>query len=323
MSSLTKAFKKTVKKVKKSTKKAVNKVADTTKDVADKTANVAKDTANKTANAVTGAANTVAHEVERGATDLTREFEKISDDLGQVAEKAYRDALEAGESAWNEVVELSERWLTDALTELVVKVAEGIYRDHLALIESLFKAGHGLMEDPRSRKELERLFKHAASKKQDSESDKTVSSLAKSQDMNRSNEKAKKEGFGSMSFGFGGSLAYGAGGEGCYGFAFGLPDTSKIQGFFGMGGVVGSVGGSGSLQIGVWFDEPKKLEGPYLAVGLEFETDVGGGIQIIFAMPKSEKEWLSMDFKLAGIVVCVGGGGEASVAVSSGYTWTF
>ncbi len=312
MSSFTKAFKKTVKKVKKSTKKAVNKVADTTKDAA-----------NKTANAVTGAANTVAHEVERGTTDLTREFEKISDDLGHVAEKAYRDALEAGESAWNEVVELSERWLTDALTEIAVKVAEGIYRDHLALIESLCKAGHGLLEDPRSRNELERLFKHAASKKQDSESDKTVKSLAKSQDMKQSNEKAKKEGFGAMSFGFGGSLAYGAGGEGCYGFAFGLPDASKIQGFFGMGGVVGSVGGSGTLQIGVWFDEPKKLEGPYLAVGLEFETEVGGGIQIIFSMPKSEKEWLSMDFKLAGIVVCVGGGGEASVAVSSGYTWTF
>jgi len=330
MSSISKSFNKAVKKVKKSTKKAANKVADTTKDVANKTADVAKDAANKTADAFTGAANTVAREantvvreVTHGANDLTHDIEKLSKDAGHVAEKAYHEALEAGEKAWNEVVELTERWLTDALTELVIKMAEGFYRDNLALIETLGKTGHALMADPRSRKEMDGLMMRAAGKKRDPETEKSVGTLAKSQEMKRANKEAKDKGFGSMSLGIGGSAAYGVGGEGCYGFAFGLPEASYVRGFFGLGGVVGSFGASGSVQLGVWNSEPAKLAGPYLAVGFEIENDVGGGIQFIFSLPTSEKEWLSLDIKLVGIVVCVGGGGEASVAVSSGYTWVF
>jgi hypothetical protein len=328
MSSFTKSFNKAVKKVKKSTKKAVNKTANVAKDAANKTADVAKDAANKTANAITGTANTVAHEVSRGATDLTRELDQLSDDVSKVAEKAYHEALEAGESAWNEVVEFTERWLTDALSDLAVKMAEDIYRDHLVLIEHLFKAGHGLLEDPKSRKEIEQLVKFSASKKQNSESDKTVTSLAKSNDMKQANKTAQDKGYRCMSFGFGGSHAFGAGAEGCIGFAFGLPNASNIGGFFGVGGVVGSMGTSGSIQMGVWNCKPKDLAGPYLAVSLEFESDIGGGVQIIFSLPKSEKDWQELFTEkwmldLAGIVVAVGGGGEASVAVSSGYTWTY
>lgn len=328
MSSFSKSFKKSVKKVKKSTKKAVNKTANVAKDAANKTANVAKDAANKTADVAKDAANTVAHEVSRGATDLTRELDKLSDDVSEVAEKAYHEALEAGEAAWNEVVEFTERWLTDALAELAVKMAKDIYRDHLVLIENLFKAGHGLLEDPRSRKELELLVKCSASKKQSPESDKTVESLAKSNDTKQANKSAQDKGFGSMSFGFGGSHAYGAGAEGCFGFAFGLPNASNIGGFFGVGGVVGSMGTSGTVQLGVWNCKPRELAGPYLAVSLEFESDIGGGVQIIFSLPKSEKEWQKLFTEkwmldLAGIVVAVGGGGEVSVAVSSGYTWTY
>ncbi|XXF78964.1 hypothetical protein P2318_04185 [Myxococcaceae bacterium GXIMD 01537] len=317
MSSISKTFKKATKKIKKTAKKAGDAVSDT-----------AKDAANKTSNAVTGAANAVAHEVSREAQELTKEMDKLARDASKVAEQAYGEALAAGEAAWNEVVELSERFLTDALVEIAEALAEDIYRKHLKLIELMAEAGQTLLKDPATFKDVQLLIDHASHKRKDEQTRRSASSLSKHKAMQRTSDEAHEKNLFSFSYGGGGSGAYGVGAEGCFGYVFDLPDVKQFKGFYGVGGVAGySFGASLSFQIGVWTSPPSGLAGPYLAVGVEVGDKVGGGAQVIFSMPTTEKAWqdviLSGKLPFSGIVVGAGAGQELGVSVSSGYTWVY
>lgn len=317
MSSISKTFKKATKKVKKAAKKAGNAVADTAKDAADKTANV-----------VTGAANSVANEVSREAQEMAREMEKLSRDAGRAAEQAYGEALAAGETAWNEVVELSERFLTDSLMELAEALAEDIYKKHLKLIQLMGEAGHALLKDPATSKDVQLLIDHSSHKRKDEQTQKSTASLSKHKAMQRTSDEAREKNLFSFSYGFGGGAAYGAGAEGCFGYVFDTPSVKQFMGFYGVGGVAGySFGGSLSFQVGVWTSAPSGLAGPYLAVGVEVGDTAGGGAQVIFSMPTTEKAWkdvvLSGKLPFSGIVVSGGVGQDLGVSVSGGYTWVY
>lgn len=311
MSSLTKSFKKMTKKVTKTAKKATNAV---------------KDAGETAVGATAGAANAAAHQITGTAEDVARRTVKITQDAGQIAENSYEQALAAGESAWNEVASQVERWLTDGMNEILIAAAKDVYKRNRALVSAMANAGAALTASPAMAPHLNIVIDSAARKKRDKRSDDSMKVLGTSPELRPVNKEAK--GYGSISIGTGGSAAYGAGAEGCFGMAYDIPQVATVGGFFGVGGVVGSFGASMTIQLGAWTVMPAKLAGPYLAVGLELEVEFGGGFQVIFSLPTTESDWLALASgktppMLCGIVVFVGGGGEASAAVSGGYTWVF
>ena len=254
MSSLSKSFKKAVKKVKKTAKKAGNAVVDT---------------ANQTADAVTGTAGTVSHQVSREAEQLAREVDALTRDTAKLAEQAYAESLAAGEAAWNEAVELSTRFLTDALSDVAEALAEDVYRKYLPLIESMAKTGSALLTNPVRHKEVDFLVGQSSQKKKDEDTQKTVSSLSRDESVQRTGNDARSKGLGTLSIGSGGSGTFGAGVEGSVGVAFDHPAQTQLRGFFGIGGVAGiTQGASMNFQFGAWADMPSKLAGPVIAVSL-------------------------------------------------------
>ncbi|ATB50122.1 hypothetical protein [Corallococcus macrosporus] len=315
--SLSKSFKKAVKKVKKSAKKAGNAVVDT---------------ANKAADTVTDTAGTVTNQVSREAEQLAREVDTLTRDAAKLAEQAYAESLAAGEAAWNEVVELSTRFLTDALSDVAQTLAEDVYREHLALLEGMAETGYALLTNPTRHKQVEFLVGQSSQKKKDDDTQKTVSSLSQDASVQRTNNDARGKGFITFSLGSGGDAAYGAGAEGNFGFAFDLPELKELRGYYGVGGVAGlATGASLDFQLGVWADKPSKLDGPELSVSLGASLKYGGSVQVVFNAPATEREWTdfltSGKLELAGLVVSLGVGvsptPEVSATVGCGYTWVY
>ncbi|AKQ63988.1 hypothetical protein A176_000900 [Myxococcus hansupus] len=320
MSSLSKSFKKAVKKVKKTAKQAGNTVANT---------------ANQAAGAVTGTAGTVSNQVSREAEQLAREVDAITRDTAKLAEQAYAESLAAGEAAWNEVVELSTRFLTDALSDVAEALAEDVYRKYLPLIEDMAETGYALLTNPTRHQEVDFLVGQSSQKKKDEDTRKTVSSLSQDESVQRTGNNARSRGLGTLSIGSGGSGTFGAGVEGSVGVAFDHPAQTQLRGFFGIGGVAGITQGvSMNFQFGAWADMPSKLAGPVLAVSLGAGAGkFCGGTQVIFKMPVTEKEWTAFAttgrLDLAGLVVCLGAElsnfskDGVSATVSCGYTWVY
>ncbi|MFP2959244.1 hypothetical protein ACLEPN_15725 [Myxococcus sp. 1LA] len=317
MSSLSKSFKKAVKKVKKSAKKAGNAVADTATQAADTVADTA---------------GTVTNQVSREAEQLAKDVDTLTRDAAKLAEQAYAESLAAGEAAWNEVVELSTRFLTDSLSDVAQALAEDVYRKHLALIEDMAETAYGLLQDPVRHKEVEFLVNQSAQKRKDANTDKTVASLSTDASLKRTGDSGRSKGLITISIGSGGAAAYGAGAEGCFGFAFDLPELKQLRGYYGVGGVAGfAKGASLDFQLGLWADAPSQLDGPELSVSLEASIKYGGGVQVVFKLPTTEREWTdfvtSGRLDLSGIVVSVGVGlsptPEVSATVGCGYTWVY
>ncbi|WP_434347735.1 hypothetical protein ACN6A1_06915 [Myxococcus virescens] len=320
MSSISKSFKKAVKKVKKTAKKAGNTVVDT---------------ANKAADTVTDTAGTVTNQVSREAEQLAREVDTLTRDTAKLAEQAYAESLAAGEAAWNEMVELSTRFLTDALSDIAEALAEDVYRKHLALLESMAETGYALLTNPTRRKEVDFLVRQSSQKKKDEDTNKTVSSLSQDESVQRTGHEARSKGLGTLSIGSGGSATFGAGPEGSVGIAFDHPGQTQVRGFFGFGGVAGATKGiSMNFQFGAWADMPSKLAGPVLTVSLG--AGVGkfcGSAQVVFKMPITEKEWTAFAtsgrLDLAGLVMCLGAEVSTfakdgvSATVGGGYTWVY
>ncbi|NVJ01950.1 hypothetical protein HV824_28035 [Myxococcus sp. AM009] len=320
MSSLSKSFKKAVKKVKKTAKKAGNTVVDT---------------ANKAADTVTGTAGTVSNQVSREAEQLAREVDTLTRDTAKLAEQAYAESLAAGEAAWNEAVELSTRFLTDALSDVAEALAEDVYRKHLALLESMAETGYALLTNPTRYKEVDFLVGQSSQKKKDEDTHKTVSSLSQDESVQRTGNDARSKGLGTLSIGSGGSMTFGGGVEGSVGIAFDHPEQQQLRGFYGCGGVAGVTKGvSMSFQFGVWADMPSKLAGPVLAVSLGAGAGkFCGSTQVIFKMPVTEKEWTAFAtsgrLDLAGLVISLGAelstfsDDGVSATVGCGYTWVY
>lgn len=321
MSSLSKSFKKAVKKVKKTANKAGNAVVDT---------------ANKAADAVADTAGTVSNQVSREAEQVAREVDSLTRDTAKLAEQAYAESLAAGEAAWNEAVELSTRFLTDALSDVAEALAKDVYRKYLPLLENMAETGYELLTNPARHKEVDFLVGQSSQKKKDEDTQKTVSSLSQDESVQRTGDDARSKGFGTLSIGSGGSWTFGAGGgEGNVGVAFDHPGQTQLGGFFGVGGVAGiTKGQSMNFQFGVWADMPSKLAGPVLTVSLG--AGVGkfcGGTQVVFKMPVSEKEWTAFAtsgrLDLAGLVMCLGAElsttakDGVSATVGCGYTWVY
>lgn len=312
MSSFTKAFK----KVKKSVKKTANKATKAVSHGASQAANAVSDGANQAMDAVGRAAGQTAGFAEGTAGAISR-----------TAQETYEAALDAGVSAYNEVHDQIEKWIDDALLELLVKIATAAYEKHRRVVSDLSRSMKALLADPGARARLELLGKQAAGKKHDEKTDREVKMMADSPQLAPANQSAAKDGWGSISIGFGGSAAYGAGGEGSYGYAYKL-SAPGVGGFYSLGGVVGSVGASVAFQLGAWAPPPAGLAGPYLAIELEVELEAGGGVQVIFALPSTDAAWQSLvtgktSIDPVGLVVAAGGGGEASAALGGGYTWIF
>lgn len=310
MSSLSKKFKKAGKKLKKGTKKATKAVSDTAKDAAD---------------GVSDAAKKVAQTAEMTAERAVHEGERIGAEASKFAAEAYDDALELGEAAWDATLEAIERYLTDDLADLLIDAAMDVYRDSRKLVDTLASAGRSILADARGAADFARVITSAAAKKKDAKALESVRSLALRPEMQAVAAVAGR--FKTLSYGSGGSAAYGVGAEGCYGFAHTLPDAPTIAGFYGVGGVANAVGAAAAAQFAAWSPKPGDLAGPYLAVTLEVEIAVGGGVQVVFAVPATEAEWLAIvSGKVpapVGIVVFLGGGGELSASLSGGYTWVF
>ncbi|MBZ5707883.1 hypothetical protein [Nannocystis pusilla] len=313
-----KSFKKATKSIKKSTKKVTKGVSDATKKATD----AVSDAAEKGVDAVSDAAKQAADAAAKGA----REAERIGAKAAAIADNAYDDALRLGEAAWNETVAALERWLTDGLTEILLAAAEAFVGRSGALIDAMVAGGRALLADPKAAAEFERVVVAAAGKKMEAGAQEAMRSLVRRPELRAVVDKAGQ--FATLSLGLAGSAAYGAGAEGCFGYAARMPEATVIGGFYGVGGVAVSVGGSTSAQLGVWSPRPADLKGPYFAVTVEVEVKGGGGVQVIFALPADEAGWLALvsgkiDPWPVGLVVFLGGGGELSASVSGGYTWVF
>jgi|GEM_PF-4073172 len=322
MSSLSKSFKKAVKKVKKTAKKAGNAVADT---------------ATQAANTVADTANSVTNQVSREAEQAAKEVEALTRDTAKLAEQAYAESLAAGEAAWNEVVDLTTRFLTDALSDVAEALAKDFYRKHLALIEDMAATGYGLLTNPTRRKDVDVVINHSAQKRRDEDTEQATRSLATDASVERTGNEARSKGLGTLSIGSGGSGAYGVlSAEGSFGIAFDHPDQRQVRGFYGAGGGAGLVttGVSMSFQFGAWADLPSKLAGPVLSVSMGASHKFGGTVQIVFKLPLTEKEWTAFAtggmLDIAGLVLCLDAdiysateGPSGSITVGCGYTWVY
>jgi hypothetical protein len=312
MSSFTKAFK----KVKKSVKKTAKQTAGAVSQTANQAASAVSQTAGQATNAVSHAANQAAGFTQDAASAI-----------GKTAQETYEAALDAGVSAYNQVHDQIEKWVNDALLEQLVKIASAAYDKNRRVVSDLARSMNALLANPATHAQLEVLGKQAAGKKHDPKTDQQVKAMASSPQLAPANKSASSAGWGSISIGYGGSAAYGVGGEGSYGYAYQL-SALGVGGFFSLGGVLASAGASVTLQLGVWAPAPSGLAGPYLAVELEVEIEVGGGVQVIFALPATDAAWQDLitgkaSLAPVGIVVVAGGGGEVSAALGGGYTWTF
>jgi hypothetical protein len=305
MSSFSKAFKKVTKSVKK--------------------------TADKATHAVSQGANQAANAVSQGVSQAAGQAAGIAQEtasaISKTAQQTYEAALDAGVSAYNQVQDQIEKWINDAALDLLVKAATSAYDKNRRVVSDLARSMNGLLSDPAAHAQLEILGKDAAGKKHDPQTDQHVKALASSPQMAPANSSASSSGWGSISIGYGGNAAYGAGGEGSYGYAYQLSKLG-VGGFFSLGGVLGAMGGSVNVQLGVWAPPPSGLAGPYLAVELEVEIEGGGGIQVIFPLPATDDAWQNLvtgkaSLDPVGIVIFAGGGEEVSAALGGGYTWIF
>jgi hypothetical protein len=312
MSSFTKAFKKVKKSVKKTANQATHAVTRTADDAA---------------RAVTQAADQAAHAVTQTAGQAAALAQDTASAISKTAQQTYEAALDAGVSAYNQVQDQIEKWIDDALLEQLVKLATSAYDKNKRVVSDLARATTALLSDPKLRAPLDIVGKDAAGKKHDARTDQDVKMIAQSPQLAPANSSASKAGWGSISIGYGGSAAFGAGGEGGYGYAYQLSSLG-VGGFFSLGGVIGSMGASVTLQLGVWAPPPAGLAGPYIGIELEVEVEGGGGVQVIYALPSTDAAWQNLiagktPLDPVGIVVVAGGGGEVSAALGGGYTWTF
>ncbi len=116
-----------------------------------------------------------------------------------------------------------------------------------------------------------------------------------------------------LTFEIGGQADLIAGVDGSVGYAVGVPDVLDAKPYASAGITLGAEeGGDVGIVVGMSPQKPKKQSGPFVAIIVEVDAALGGGIAVSFNLP---------EMSFGGVSVAIEAGEELQVSGSGGYTW--
>ncbi len=256
--------------------------------------NEVKKGANAVSNTVVDAGNTATNATSNFASDSFNKVVKTSETEFRNATEEINNLLNSGEKA------------------LLKATATKKVKEYAHIIKALISAWPKVLI---SHSNDINILRTAASHKQpgNDHTRTAMSTIVTSQEMSGPVSDAASKSLASFAIEFGGNVAEGVGLEGAFGYAIGIPNVTDLA-FYGTVGlsIGASIGGSVDAAIGLIPSSPKNSGGPYIAVVVEGDLDVGGGVVVSFNLP---------DFSFGGITIPLSAGEEINVSVGGGYTF--
>lgn len=259
------------------------------------------------------AGETVASTVTHAASTLAHTVDSAAQSTGHVVSDTFNDAVKGAEQNFKIAEREIENVVNSGQAALLKALAGKKIQEYAGIIKALLKAWPQVAK--RLSGELEIIADAAAHKRLNAQVIGAMEKIAGAAELQHVLSEAAHKSLASFAVEFGGNVAAVASVDGALGYATGLPNITDVKGYGSVGLSLGaSVGASGDLALGLNTSSPEHSGGPFIALIVEGDLDVGGGIVVSFNLP---------DLSFGGFTIPVSAGEEVNIAVGGGYTFIF